>query len=413
MTKYFSFGWIRNTTTTIAAVTLLSGCLSDEEAKAPTDVDTTAIELSGSVGDGPVVGSNMSVRANSGALLAEFQSDTNAGYNVTIEALDEYYPISIDATGGTDLVTNSAPDFDMSSAVFESGTNQIANVNPFSTLAVELARQRSDGLTLKNLEDAQRIISGPLNSGLIDLALTGPISTQIDETNVAEVVKASETLSELLRRTRDLLQAAGITTDGNQLVRVLSSDLMDGIVDGVGGSSADGRTSAVATIANAQVLLESMANELRVNGSDASAAMNTAIDRVSPAPVTITTDQLGVTSQMISKVRIGLAAAYEIDADPAILQLHTAVSDIQSGQNATLVRVMLPPGYRTVLQSALSLIGNADSATIDIVNAIARGNGDIDAPNLAPSIQGTPDTLLPSRQIIPSRPSRWMWTATY
>ena len=228
------------------------------------------------------------------------------------------------------------------------------------------------------------------NSGLDGLASSGPNGTRIDETNIAEMVKASETLAEMVRRTRDLLNAAGFSTSGGQVVSVLASDVSDRVVDGVGGSNADRRTAAVSTIVNAQVLLESMANELHVNGSDATNAMRAAIDQVSPATPTTLIDELPVTADMIAKARVGLAAAYAVDPAPAILELHTAVSGIQPGQSAMLVGVILPNDYRSVLQSALSMIAGADDATLDLVNAVARTGGDISAVNLAPSIQGVP-----------------------
>ena len=390
MTCYKRGGSIRTMTTAVVAATLLSGCLSEEANTTSLDALRTEVELSGSVGDGPIVGANMLVRADGGALLAEFQSDANAGYNITINMQAQYYPLTIEATGGTDLVTNTAPDFDMTGVLFESANNSIANVNPFSTFSVALARELSGGMTRENLRVAQEIVVAALNSGLNGLVSTGPIGTRIDETNISEIVKASETLAERVRRTRDLLQAAGFSTNGDQVVSVLASDVSDRVVDGIGGSNADRRTAAVSTIVNAQVLLESMANELHVNGSDATSAMRTAIDQVSPASPTTTIDELPVTAGMISKARVGLAAAYAVDADPAILQLHTVVSGIQPGQSVTLVGVILPAGYRSVLQNVLSTIASADDATLDLVNAVARTGGDINAANLAPSIQGVP-----------------------
>lgn len=392
MTSYLRFGWIRNTTTAVVFATLLGGCLSKDEGSTSFDGLRREVQLSGNVGDGPVVGANMRVTSKDGSLIAEFQSDANAGYNITINTQESHYPLTISATGGIDLVTNAAPDFKMSGAAFESSDRSIANVNPFSTFAVALAAELPGGLGRTNLEDAQQTVTTVLNSGLDSLAVTGPMGTRVDETNIAEIVKASETLAELVRRTRGLLQSAGFGSNGDAVVRELSSDLSDGVVDGLGGSNVDRRTAAVSTIVYAQVLLESMANELRVNGNDASSAMRDAINQVSAAPPTTTIDELPVTAGMIEKARVGLAAAYAIAADSRIAQVHAAVSGIQSGQSATLVRILLPANYRTALQNVLAVIASADDATLDLVNAVARTNGDIEITNLAPTIQGSPAT---------------------
>ena len=77
----------------------------------------------------------MSLRRSDGQLLAEFESDANADYNVTVNTKSKNYPLSIEALGGIDLVTNNAPDFDVAGAVLERADSTIANVNPFSTIA--------------------------------------------------------------------------------------------------------------------------------------------------------------------------------------------------------------------------------------------------------------------------------------
>jgi hypothetical protein len=390
MERFVSFESIRNTTTIIITAAVLSGCFENEGDTSFSGIDYADLELSGSVGDGPVVDANVRVVSRDGKILAEFLSDASANYNIMLETRSKYYPLSVEATGGTDLVTNRKPDFALTGAIFESGNSRVVNINPFSTFAVALARNLSGGLTAANLDSAERTVATALNSGLDGLASTGPMSTRIDESNIAEMVKASETLGEMVRRTRDVLRAAGFSANGDGAVRALASDLTDGVIDGAGGNGTDRRASAVSTIVYAQVLLESMANELRVNGSDATEAMGAAIDRVSPAAPTRTIDELDVTAEMIDKALIGIAAAYELDESPAIVELHTAVSGIHAGQDSTSVRGLLPAGYKDVLQNALSAIAGEDSQTLDLVNAIARTGGDIDAPNLAPSIQGVP-----------------------
>jgi len=385
--------WIRNVTTAAVSAALLGGCLSDskdeEIANAP---PTTGVVVSGSVGDGPVVGANIDIRDAAGNLMAQMQSDANASYNISISAVSGDFPLALEASGGSDLVTNQAPDFMLKGAAFDSGAQTVANLSPFSTFAVMLTEYLAGGATANNLENAQEIVSSALNSGLDSLAATGPMTTPIDASNISEMVKASETLSEIVRRTRDLMQNAGFTANGDSIVAVLASDLTDGVIDGLGAIDTDSRTAAVSTIVAAQVLLESMANELHVNGNNATSAMAAAIDEVSPSTPTTTLDQLPVTADMIAKARIGLAAAFAVNEDPAISQLHAIVSDLQAGQSATSVRIVLPSDYRGILRDVLDAIAVADATTINLVNSIARTNGDLAPDNLAPSIQGTPAT---------------------
>ena len=378
---------------------MLGGCLTGEEdagleGDGVVEIALTEVKLSGSVGTGPIVGANMVVAAIDGEQLARFQSDTNAGYDVSISAVESYYPLTISASGGTNLVTGLAPDFNLLSAVLGGNENSVVNVNPFSTIAVELAHMLPGGMTVANLNSAEEIVSRELNSGLAQLAATGPIGSVIDASNIAEMIRASQTLSEIMRRTRVLLQGAGFDTRGDKVVLNLAADLTDAVVDGLGASNADGRTAAVSTIASAQVLLESMANELHVNGTDATDAMRSAIDQVTDGAVGESIYQLGVTAEMIAKARIGLAAAFAINPDPAIRQFHAIVSGISPGQNSLMLRIVFPSDYRDVLQSTLALIPSADAATIGIVNAIARSNGDIDSGNLPPVIQGTPGSSI-------------------
>tara|TARA_R110002096_G_scaffold8803_2_gene35851 strand:- start:5249 stop:7762 length:2514 start_codon:yes stop_codon:yes gene_type:complete len=377
--------------TALVASAVLSGCLSEEIPTAEV-ADGRELSMSGSVGDGPIVNASMAVLATTGETIAEFESDSSAAYDVTVVATDQQYPLTVEAFGGTDLVTNAAPDFMMLSAVVNQSDSTVANVNPFSTFTVELAQQMNGGLNSSNLQAAQQIVVDALNSGLSGMRNSSPISTPIDETNIAEIVKASETLAETIRRVRDLMNGAGFSIDAGAVVSRLASDLTDSIVDGQGGSATDRRTAAVSTIVSAQVLLESMSNQLRVNGIDATSAMDSAIGQVSPATPTISLEQLPLTDEVIRKARVALAAAYSIDESASIGQLHTTVSGLQEGQTAATVRVVLPSNYRTVLQTAVQSIAGADIATIDRVNAIARTNGDLDLPNLAPVISGTPPT---------------------
>ena len=112
---------IRNAVTLATVMFLVSACLMDEEESTSNAEIMTDHELSGSVGDGPIIGAAMRVVRNDGVELMQLDSDANASYNITVRTKGKYYPLGIDARNGTDIVTNTAPDFDLLGAVFEPG----------------------------------------------------------------------------------------------------------------------------------------------------------------------------------------------------------------------------------------------------------------------------------------------------
>lgn len=387
--------FIRNAATLTIILIIVGGCLMDEEeskADAETLIDH---ELSGSVGDGPVIGASMRILRNDGVELMQLDSDANASYNITVRTKGKYYPLGIDARNGMDIVTNTAPDFDLLGAVFEPGKKSVANVNPFSTFAVELARDLSGGVNKTNLETAQSTVSAAFNNGLTSLKASGAMTTNVSGGNIAEMVRASEALGETVRRTRDALGASGFSTSGNNVVRALSSDLTDTVVDGNGGPRADARIAAVAVIVSAQVLLETMANELHVNGADATALMSNAIDQVSLEAADPRLEDLTVTADMLARARVGIVAAHAITSDSAIADLLTDVEGVQVGSGSSTIRTFALPGdYRSRLDNAILLAAGGSTAVVTTVNDISRdGTQTIDdagGENRAPSISGTP-----------------------
>ena len=387
-------GAARKTGAIIAAAMLLGGCLSSGTEEEAADTGSFGDrELSGSVGDGPVVNADMRVMSRSGELMAEFQSDTQGGYNVTIRARDSQYPLTLDATGGTDLVTGLAPDFVLRGAAWSSSDRVVANVNPFSTFAFEIARDLDGGLSGDNFQTAEDIVVAALNAGLSTLVSSGPMTTRIDSSNVAEIVKASETLAETVRRTADALSAAGFGRSADQIVQALGSDLTDEAIEGGGGPRADARIAAVAIVTHAQVLLEAMANELHVNGFDATDAMRAAIDEVSPSDPSPTLEELTVTAAMLAKARLGIAAAFAVTDDPAVQSLGDSVDGIRAGMEWTLVRSLLPVDYRSRLDAAIAQIASGNAATLATGNDVARdASGGTPPPNRPPTLSGTPAT---------------------
>jgi hypothetical protein len=381
-----------NVVSLILALFVLSGCLEKQE-NGFADSIGDPITLTGSVGDGPIVNADMRVLGNSGDVLAAFLSDSTANYSVTVDVVGNNFPLIVDATGGTDLVTGLGPDFRLVSTVLSANEQTTANLNPFSTMIVALAEQMDGGLVAGNMVSAEDIVVAELNSGLNEIAANGVLRSAINDSNLAEIVKSSETLAEMFRRTSKRLNDSGFPVSIDDFIAVIAADLTDGVVDGRGAAGADPRTSAVAVLVYGQVLLEAMANELRVDGRNVAAAMNDAIVRVGNAPVRFVED-LPVTDRMIAKARVALAAAYAVTQDPSIRELHTAVSGMRGGMDATLIRSLMPPNFDTRMDAILGIIASSDNATIELVNEVARTDGTIEAGNRQPQIAGLPATAV-------------------
>ena len=349
------------------------------------------INVSGSVGDGPLVNASVTIRKKNGEELASFRSDGSASYDVALSVSERHFPLLIDATGGTDLVTNMPPDFVLKSAVLSARDSVTANVNPFSTIAYELAKDLNGGVTRDNLLAAEDIVAKSMNSGLTTLVSTGPLQTPIDGTNVSEIVKASEVLAEIVRRTRDALNSGGQGVTADDVIESLAADLIDGVIEGNGGARAEARIAAVANIATAEVLLEAMSNQLHVNGVDATGAMRSAIEQVVPAVTGPSLDELGATEEMIYQAKVGVEAAYETSGDAQLIGVVQALDAVQPGMDPLSVQSLLPFDYRQRLGSAATMTANGDAADIAAVNQLVRSGGSQGVvANRPPAISGQP-----------------------
>jgi hypothetical protein len=379
---------------TAASLTALTGCSSSGEGDYDSawvgDIEKD-ISVSGSVGDGPTVNAAVTIRKNNGEELASFRSDASASYDVALSVSERHFPLLIDATGGTDLVTNTSPDFVLKSAVLSARDTATANVNPFSTIAYEIAKDLNGGITRENLMAAEDIIASSMNSGLVTLVSSGPLQTPVDGTNVSEIVKASEVLAEIVRRTRDALNSGGQSVSADDVIESLGADLIDGVIEGNGGARADARVAAVANIATSEVVLEAMNNQLHVNGMDATDALRSAIEQVVPAVTGPALDDLGVTEAMIYQATLGLEAAFEITGDAGVAELIQAIAAVQPGMEPALVRPLMPTDYRKSLGNAVARTASGDADVINSVNQIARSGGSRGvAENRPPAISGRP-----------------------
>ena len=206
LTGYSASNIISRILLLVFTVMTLQGCSLEEDILGGgfSSVNNgSTVNFSGSVGDGPVTGATVAVYSSQGALLGSFASDSTASYHATLDPAAGDYPLRLEVSGGIDLVTGRAPDFKMVS-VLTSPSNDVVNINPFSTLIVNISEQLQGGLNAGNLAIAEAAVMDKLSFGLDKNTVSDPIHTPVTDNRVAHIVKASESLGEMVRRTRDL-----------------------------------------------------------------------------------------------------------------------------------------------------------------------------------------------------------------
>jgi hypothetical protein len=354
----------------------------------------TDVELSGSVGDGPLVGAQLTIFSSSGEVLSTGTSDQSAGYTVQLKTKGKYYPLVIDATGGTDIVTNLAPTFPLESAATAPRNKVIANLNPFTTLAISTARQMGGALNSNDIDSALSTVVAEFNSGLDTLAGTGPMSTPIDDANLAEIVKSSETLAEIFRRTNTIVVGARGASTVADVIKALGGDLTDGRFDGQGRGSADAFVSAVAVLVSAQVYIEAMTNTLQEGGQSVMSNLDQAINKLASQPMTAPTASLPVTPDMIRKAKNGVAAALAIAPSAELQGVAAALDSVSAGMLPAEVAAILPGSASAAFGPALTRITSALASDVETVNTTGSTGvppgGPSPDPNTAPTITGSP-----------------------
>jgi hypothetical protein len=343
------------------------------DATGSSDPELTAV-IDGSVGDGPVVDAELTVSTNTGEVLQNTVSDELAGYNLQVKTKGKYYPLLVEARGGTDLVTHTAPEFTLAGVAMTPGRNEVVNLSPFSSLAVATARQMPGGLSSTSVTEALNTVVSEFDSGLISLSATGPMSTRIDDSNLAEIVRASEVLAETLRRTNAAVLADGGASTVDDVIATLGADLVDGRLDGVGTAAADPFVSAVAAVAASQVLVEAMTNQLQVDGRAATAALDAAVDQLAQGTVESVTS-VPITAGMIDDAKLGVMAASAIAPSPELTSLLSGLETLSAGMLPAQAASALPPNPWAALDPTLTQLTADDTADIATVNSMTLDGG--------------------------------------
>lgn len=244
----------------------LTSCGGSDSSTVPTPLPTViSTTITGSAGDGPVVGGAVSVTDANGASVATIPTnpttDSQAKFSFIVPSATPV-PLIITVTGGTDIVTGAVQDFPLTTAVVTLPENAVitGNANPLSTLIVESARAHG-ALTPASLVAANGHVLGAMSFGLA--AATNPLSSAVSNANVANITRANEAAAEMIRRASQ----ANASLSLSQTIQSIAQDLTDGVIDGYATTGATATlvsNVAAAHILNqqAQVAIETLANQL-------------------------------------------------------------------------------------------------------------------------------------------------------
>ena len=322
------------------------------------------VDINGSVGDGPIVGATVEIYNHSGKLLSSVMSDVAASYAFNIKAKGHDYPLLLKVSGGTDLVTGNVPDFELLSVAM-SPSERSVNINPFSTLVVKMAQSMAGGVDAANVSASKAIVTGSFAFGLDPSVVSDPITSQISESNVANIVKASEALGEMVRRTRDALLTAGTVVSGDAVMAAIAADLTDGVLDGSGAGGVHPTISASAKVVSAQVLVEALSNSLRVGGVIATEVIDQSI-AITRLMVTSSqmTGSVRITSDMLKQAQVALSAAQVLDSGAAVQNIVNGVVGITPNASPAEVVTVLPADASKGLDQAVTLAPYANDEDI-------------------------------------------------
>jgi len=345
------------------------GTTDSSSGTSSADIATSA-SLSGSVGDGPIVGATVSIYSTRGNLLSSATSDASAAYQLNIKAKGYDYPLLLKVTGGTDLVTGDAPDFQLLSVAVSPSVKSV-NLNPFSTLIVKMAQTMAGGLNATNVSAANAIVTGSFAFGLDPSVVGDPVTTQITEANAANIVKASEVLGEMVRRTRDALLAAGTVVSGDAVMAAIAADLTDGVLDGAGARGVRPAISATAKVVSGQVLVEALSNNLKVGGVNATGVIDQAIAITRPGVNSSQlTGSVRITSDMLKQTKVALTATQVLDSGTAVKAIISGVDGIAPNALSSEATKVLPVDASTALNQAVTMAPYASDTDIAAINQV-------------------------------------------
>ena len=371
----------------------LIGCSSEGEAAfAEALRNVQGVMITGSVGDGPVVGATVEVVSADGVVVSQATGGSTASFRVLVPA-NTRYPIRLRAVGGIDLVSLRTPDFTLETLI-ATPAQIVANLSPFSTLVArtfECGNLARDDASVGQMWDQVMVEFG---MGYETERFGHPSWTKMGPRNQAPFVLASEALGEAIRRTRAALgagAAAGGTVDDDAVVSALACDVSaDGTLDGVG-EGASRRTTATFRGAAAGVLLETVARQLRVDGQNAMPRLDQAIQRTSAGAGSVLAVQAN--PALVGQTRRQLVILLGQVPGDVVARFLRLLDETALASLSEVVAANLRAGDVAVLAQGVADIARADDASIDAM--LDDSNRISNSPQPVVSFAATPAGVRP------------------
>lgn len=333
------------------------------------EIATDASLASGLVVDGPVVNARVSVIDAIGNTVATTVSGDDASYDVSIPQ-GTMYPVTITAQGGRDVVTQTEPLFPMVSVKLASDAS-VSNITPFSTLVVKMAQAMPGGVNEANLTKAGETVFAQFGFGLDPALVSSPVSSEVSGANVAAILKASEALTETIRRARDGLLIAGSYIDAEAILNVMAADMAtDGVLDGLG-TDVDPRIAATVTVASAPVLIEALSNNLSINGVNVTSSMDAGI-ALTEVPSAGATADVVISESMLVQARTAVSAAQALTSSEEISAITTVLDGLNGGSMASDIQNVLPPEKAGAFADILVQVVLATGTQLESINQVVR-----------------------------------------
>jgi len=365
----------------------MAACSSSSNTAPVAGVVSTTV--SGSAGDGPVVnGAVTVVDANGNAVTTTpanpLTDPYTAKFTFTVPS-GTVTPLVITVSGGRDIVSGAQQDFPLTTAVTALPANGAVtgNANPLSTIAVATAMALGGGkLTTADLYTATSNVLGAMGFGLP--STIDPISTTVDATNVAQILKANEAAAEMIRRTATKT-GKGVDAIVTELANDLTSGAIDGKVKaGIAGITVSPYTAAAALVQQVQVSVETLANKLTVtdvygvaipSAANFTATLNSALKAIQPTATGASADIAQVASDSAfltqTSTAINVANALTGGANASLNTLQATVSALAPGQVPTTVQLTALNTDLYAANNAITTAQNNASTGTNTTTALA------------------------------------------
>lgn len=358
-----------------ATVLLVLSACSDSGSSGPVAA-SSALPVSGSVGDGPVANADLTFEDATGAVIGTTTSDANAKYSFEIPA-GTLMPVTVRATAGTDMVTGRELDFDLVAVANMDGSGTV-NLTPQSTLTVATARCLNNDLSAAGLRETWLLGREQIGMGMDAELLPDPMTQVIDVDNAANVVLATEALGETIRRTVAALNDGSVDgVDGNSVITELGCDMAyGGQIDGYW-SQGVMRTGAVYRAAETAVLVEMIAGDLQVDGASANALMDQAVNNIiEPGLVAPSVTEVPLQNSMIDHTLDSVLLMQSLNSsDAALLELADLLIESQSTELRTRMRSEMPDGLASSFSELSARLANPSTdAASDLARSAVEQN---------------------------------------